>query len=88
MENEAWDGTIENTVKITDAMGNDETIEEDEVFQTPCTIQCTFPSTPRTATQKIVQNNPVRTSNAQSTPRSHQTLARSPSSSTSPNKTL
>jgi hypothetical protein len=37
MENETWDGTIAKTVKIIDAMENDDT--EDEVFQKECTVQ-------------------------------------------------
>jgi hypothetical protein len=82
VENEAWDGSIEKTIKIINAMEHDEI--EYEVFQTPCTGQCIIvPSTPSTATQNIAQSTPVRTADAQSTPRVQQTPARSPSSSTS-----
>jgi len=35
VENEAWDGSIENTVKIIDAMDHDDT--KDEMVQTQCT---------------------------------------------------
>jgi hypothetical protein len=37
MENVAWDGTLENIVKIIDAMEHDDS--EDEVVQTLCTGQ-------------------------------------------------
>jgi hypothetical protein len=49
VENEAWDGRIERIVIITDVIGHDAT--EYEVVQTPCIIQCAFPSTSRTATK-------------------------------------
>jgi hypothetical protein len=71
VENEAWDGRIEKTVKIIDAMEHDDI--EDEVVQTPCTGQCIVPSTPGTMTQITVKNTPVRTTGAQSTPRAQQT---------------
>jgi hypothetical protein len=49
VENEAWDGIIERTVGIINAIGHDET--EDEMVQTPCISQCAIPSTPGTRTQ-------------------------------------
>ena len=63
MENEAWDGTIAKIVKIIDAIGHDETKEE-EVFQTPCIGKCTVPSTPSNATQITTQSTPIRTTSA------------------------
>jgi hypothetical protein len=79
VENEAWDGSITNTIIIINAIEHDNT--EEEVVQTPGTSQCAVPST--TATQIPVQSTPVRSVGAQSTPRAHQTLASCPSSSTS-----
>jgi hypothetical protein len=84
VENEAWDGSIAKTVRIIDIIEHDDI--EEEVVQTPCTNQCTIPST--TATKIPSQTTPVRSAGAQSTPRAQQTPARSPSSSTSPDPTL
>lgn len=84
MENEAWDGSVENTIKIVNAIGHDEI--EEEVVQTPCTSQCTVPST--TAMQILVQTTAVRTTCAQSTPREKQTPVNSPSSFTYLDPTL
>jgi hypothetical protein len=69
VENEAWDGSIAMTIKIIDAMGDDETKEEEEVVQTPCTSQCAVPSTSGTAMQITAQCALVRTKGVQSTPR-------------------
>jgi len=67
MENEAWDGSVEKTVKIINAIVHDDT--EEEVVQTPCTSQCTVTSTTGTAIQIPAQTTLVRSSGAQSTPR-------------------
>ena len=58
------------------------------MVQTPCTSQCTIPSTHGTTTQIPTQTTPVRSTSTQSTPRKQQTPASSPSSSTSPDPTL
>jgi hypothetical protein len=71
VENEAWDGSIERTVKIIDAIGHDHT--KDVVVQTPIIIQCAIPSIPRTVTQISTQTTPVRFAGAQSTPRAQKT---------------
>jgi hypothetical protein len=86
VENEAWDGSIEKTIKNVDAMENDETKEE--VVQTPSTIQCAVPSTPSTATKIPTQTSPVRSAGVYSTPRAQQTPVRTPSIYTSPYPTL
>jgi hypothetical protein len=66
VENEAWYGTIEKTMRIMDAMEHNE-IEEEEVFQTPYISQCAVPSTPGTAMQITMHNTPVGTTGVQST---------------------
>jgi hypothetical protein len=70
VENEACDGSIENPIKIIDAMKHDDI--EDEVVQTPCTVQCAVPSTLVTAMGITTQNTPLRTTGAQSTTRVQQ----------------
>jgi len=58
VENEEWDGSVEKTFKIINAIMHDD-IEEEEV-QTPCTSQCSIPSISSTAMQITTQNTPVR----------------------------
>jgi len=67
VENEAWDGSIERTIKILDTIGHDDM--EDEVVQTPIIIQITIPSISVIATQISAQTTLVRSASAQSTPR-------------------
>jgi hypothetical protein len=86
LENEAWDGTIEKTVKIIDTMEHNDA--EDKVVQTPYTGQYAVSSTPGTAMQITTQNTSVRTTSAESTPRAQQTPTSSLSTSTSPYPTL
>jgi hypothetical protein len=59
VENEAWDGSIEKTIRNIDAIGHGDT--EDEVVQTPCTNRCTITFTPKTVTQIPTQTTLVRT---------------------------
>jgi hypothetical protein len=82
VENEAWDGSIERTVRIIDAIGHDHT--KDVMVQTPIIIQCAIPSILGTATQILAQTTPVRFVGAESAPRAQKTRASSLSSSTSP----
>jgi hypothetical protein len=86
VENEAWDGRIERTVEIIDAIGHDDI--EDEVVQTPFIIRCIVPSTYGNATQIPAQTTPVRSTGVQSTSRVQQTPTSSPSSYTSPYPTI
>jgi hypothetical protein len=83
--NEAWNGSIERTIKILCAIGHDDI--EYEMVQAPIISQSVVPSTPETATQITTQATPVRSVGAQSTPRVQQTPSSSLSSS-SPNPTL
>jgi hypothetical protein len=77
VENEAWDGSIANIVKIIDAIRNDDI--EEEVVQTPCISQCVVPSTHGIVTQIPTQTTPVRSAGVHCTPREQQTLASSSS---------
>jgi len=67
VENEAWDGRIERTTKIIDAIGIDDI--EDEVVQTLVVSQWIVPSTPGTMIQITTQTTLVRSVGVQSTPR-------------------
>jgi hypothetical protein len=84
MDNEAWDGSIENTIIFIDVIAHDDTKEE--VIQKPSTIQCAVPSI--TVTQIPVQTTLIRSTGAESTPTVQQTPTSSPSSSTSLDPTL
>jgi hypothetical protein len=76
VENEAWDGSIERTVKVIDVIGKDDM--EDEVVQTPILSHCAVPSIPGTVTQIPTQTTPVRFVGLQSTPSAQQIPASSP----------
>jgi hypothetical protein len=86
VENEAWDGSVEKTVRIIDVSGNDDI--EDEVVKTPVISQCAVPSTTGIVTHILAQTTPVRFAGAHSTLKAQQTPTRSPSTSTSQEPTL
>ena len=87
VENEAWDGTVENNVKIGSIVKHDDMTEE--VIQTPHVSQnLAPPSTPRISQHVLAQGTSTQvTSQATptSTPRVQQTTSRGSTRSTSAN---
>ena len=75
VENEAWDGTLGNNVKIVSTVEHDELTEE--VFQTPHVIQnVTAPSNPKTLWHVSAQGTltqVIAQAMLKSTPRGQQT---------------